>query len=56
MNKSLEDKLAMIPEAKRELMNRVLDGKDHDAKLEILDGFIADLNAVPNVITTPRSD
>ena len=42
LNKQLEDKLSKIPEDRLEFVNKVLDWKDHESKVELLDWFITD--------------
>jgi DNA repair exonuclease SbcCD ATPase subunit len=42
LNKSLEEKIGKIPEEKQEFVKKVIGDKDHEAQLELLDGFIAD--------------
>lgn len=42
LNKSLEEKIAKIPEEKQDFVKKLIGDREHEAQLELLDGFIED--------------
>lgn len=57
LNKSLEEKIAKIPEEKQEFVKKVIGDKDHEAQLELLDGFIADYSThTKDFKASPKND